>query len=289
MYVWLTEKDQQKNKFSFLRRIVSKKRRSLSSSERRDKKPIDVLSLCCATNSNKEKFDDVWWRLAQSWGSTENLTVTTFLFLFRRFVQLYLSKTQIVLRTDFQRQSDDKVSRRRIDWKDQRSFSKGNKKNHFFLLSNIFVWKENSGRIFSFQHAGIDERLFKKNSWDDLSISLQLKKPTNPRWKSNLLYVWLNCETKKIFHTQKSFLLFFDNRFRTKDFQIKHQMKRYSTIKILKIYSKKKNQMDDVRIKDILDKLIFSSSNLFQIRQMFKWWTLFYQWIFHQIRRLNFD
>ena len=32
-----------------------------------------------------------------------------------------------------------------------------------------------------------------------------------------------------------------------------------------------------------------SSSNLFQIRHIFKWWTLFYQWIFHQIRRINFD
>ena len=41
-------------------------------------------------------------------------------------------------------------------------------------------------------------------------------------------------------------------------------MKIFSSIRIFKIYSKKKSQMNDVRIKDILDKIIFSSSNLFQ-------------------------
>ena len=33
-------------------------------------------------------------------------------------------------------------------------------------------------------------------------------------------------------------------------------MKRFSPIRIFKIYSKKRNEMNDVRIKDILDKII---------------------------------
>ena len=60
------------------------------------------------------------------------------------------------------------------------------------------------------------------------------------------------------------FSSFFDNQFQTKDFQIKDQLKRFSPIRIFKIYSKKENQMNHVQIKDILDKIIFSSSNLFQ-------------------------
>ena len=32
---------------------------------RQVKRPIDVLSVCSAANSNKEKFDEIWWRLAQ--------------------------------------------------------------------------------------------------------------------------------------------------------------------------------------------------------------------------------
>ena len=63
---------------------------------------------------------------------------------------------------------NSQISHRKIDWKDQRSFFKGNKTKHCFLLSNIFVRKENSGKIFSFQLTGIDEKLLKKNSWVDL-------------------------------------------------------------------------------------------------------------------------
>ena len=48
MYVRLAKEDQQRSKCWFLRRILSEKRRSLLTSERPEKKPIDVLSLCCA-------------------------------------------------------------------------------------------------------------------------------------------------------------------------------------------------------------------------------------------------
>ena len=45
----------------------------------------------------------------------------------------------------------------------------------FFLLSNIFIRKENDRKILSFQLTEIDQKLLKKNSSVDLSNSLQLK------------------------------------------------------------------------------------------------------------------
>ena len=56
------------------------------------------------------------------------------------------------------------------------SFPKETKQNEaLFLHSDIFIRKENSGKIFSFQLTEIDEKLLKKNAWVDLLNSLQLK------------------------------------------------------------------------------------------------------------------
>ena len=60
------KKINKRKKSSFLRRIFSERRRSLSSNERRDKKPIDHLSVCSPDNSNKYKFEEISWRLAHS-------------------------------------------------------------------------------------------------------------------------------------------------------------------------------------------------------------------------------
>ena len=75
--------------------------------------------------------------------------------------KIYSSKTEIVRRVD-------KISRRRIDWKDQHFFSKT---KHFVLHSNIFIRKQNSGkRFFHFNSTKV-----MKNSSVDHSNSLQMK------------------------------------------------------------------------------------------------------------------
>ena len=176
------------------------------------------------------------------------------------------------------------------NWLKRPTFHLQRKQNKtLFSAFEHFCPKKNSGKIFSFQLTEIDKNCWRKTveSIFQFRCSWEINES---KMKIEFIFRFVEpMKQNKIFDTQKSFLLFFGNRFRTKDFQIRHRMKRFFPIRIFKIYSKKKNQMNDVRMKDILDKIIFSSSNLLQIRQMFKWWKLFYQWIFHQIRRLNFD
>ena len=84
-------------------------------------------SMFCSTDSSNKKRNST--RLAQSSmlnGKSPSDNFSLFI------PKIYSSKTQIVRRID-------KISRRRIDWKDQRFFSKT---KHFFLHSNIFIRKE---------------------------------------------------------------------------------------------------------------------------------------------------
>ena len=53
--------------------------------------------------------------------------------------------------------------------------SSSKERKDFFLLSNIFIRKENDRKIFSFQLTEIDQKLLKKNSSVDLSNSPQPK------------------------------------------------------------------------------------------------------------------
>ena len=53
--------------------------------------------------------------------------------------------------------------------------SSSKERKEFFLLSNIFIRKENDRKILSFQLTEIDQKLLKKNSSVDLSNLLQLK------------------------------------------------------------------------------------------------------------------
>ena len=155
----------------------------------------------------------------------------------------------------------------------------------FFLHSHIFIRKENSRKSILFQLTEIDENQLKRNSWVDLSNSLQLK---NQRIKDeNRIYLpfcWTVIQRKS--STLKNlFSPFSTIDFKQKIFKANIKWKDFLQFEFSKIFSRKKNQMNDVRIKDILD----TSSNLFQIWQIFKWWTLFYEWIFHRSRWLNFD
>ena len=132
--------------------------------------------------SNDEKFDEIWWRLAQSLCSTENLTVTTVLFLFRRFVQLYSRKTQIVRRTDFQRPSNDKISCRRIDWKNQRFFFEG-KKRFFSSFEYFYPERKRSKDLFISTHWDRSKTVEEKQFSRSFKFAAT-EKSTNRRWKS---------------------------------------------------------------------------------------------------------
>ena len=135
---------------------------------RQVKRPIDVFSLCSTTNSNKEKFDDIWWRLFQSL----MLNGKSYCDNFTR--NKSSSKTQIVRRIDFQQQSNDKIARRKVDWKKQRFFFKASKIKIVFSSFEYFYpkWK-NDRKIFLFQPNQIDEKHLKKEKSLDRPNSLQ--------------------------------------------------------------------------------------------------------------------
>ena len=61
------------------------------------------------------------------------------------------------------------------EWIEKINVSSPKDRKDLFLLSNIFIRKENDRKIFSFQLTEIDQKLLKKNSSVDLSNSLQLK------------------------------------------------------------------------------------------------------------------